>query len=109
MEPLIRRSAARAAQLAGDFLIAVVTPAPPSPGLAPVMAGYAALTTQLGGQFATLQGRPADALARFARQRQVTEILLARGPARDGRHRLLSELARKAGDAEVHVLPAQAA
>jgi two-component system, OmpR family, sensor histidine kinase KdpD len=110
LEPLIRRSAARAAQLAGDFLIAVVTPASPSPGPESVVAGYEALTTQLGGQFATLPGRPADALARFARQHQVTEILLARDPAaRDGRHRLLSELARRAGDAEVHLLPAQAA
>lgn len=108
MEPLIRRSAARAAQLAGDFLIAVVTPAPSSPGLESIVAGYEALTTQLGGQFATLPGRPADALARFARQHQITEILLARDPAaRAGRHRLLSELGRRAGDAEVHVLPAR--
>jgi Osmosensitive K+ channel His kinase sensor domain/Predicted membrane protein (DUF2254) len=32
MEPLIRRSAALAAQLAGDFLVAVFTPVPAAPG-----------------------------------------------------------------------------
>ena len=109
MEPLIRRSAALAAQMAGDFLVSAVTHGPPSADLKPVLAAYAALTSQLGGQFAALQGSPAAALAQFARQHQVTEMVLARGPgAGDGRHRVLSELARQAGDAEVHVLPAQA-
>ena len=108
MESLIRRSAALAAQMAGDFLVGVVTHGPPSADLDPVLAGYAALTSQLGGQFAALQGEPAAALARFARQHQVTEMVLARNPgAGDGRHRVLSELGRQAGDAEVHVLPAQ--
>ena len=109
MEPLIRRSAALAAQVAGDFLVGAVTQGTPSADLEPVLAGYAALTSQLGGQFAALQGRPAAALAEFARQHQVTELVLARGPGGgDGRHRVASELARQAGDAEVHVLPAQA-
>jgi NitT/TauT family transport system ATP-binding protein len=107
MEPLIRRSAALAAQLAGDFLVAVVTPAPASAELGQLLAGYDALTSQLSGQFTALQGSPADALAKFAHQHQVTEILLARDPGAS-RHRVLNELARRAGDAEVHVLPAQA-
>ena len=80
MEPLIRRSAALAGQLAGDLLVAVVTRVPAAAGLDQVLAGYAALASQLGGQFTVLQGRPADALARFAHQHQVTEI--AAGPRR---------------------------
>ncbi len=109
MEPLIRRSAALAGQLAGDFLVAVVPPSPPSADLEQVLAGYAALTSQLGGQFAVLKGAPAAALATFAHQHRVTEMLLARGTgAKAGRHRVLLELTRRAGGAEVHVLPAQA-
>jgi NitT/TauT family transport system ATP-binding protein len=108
MEPLIRRSAALAAQLAGDFLVAVVTPGPASADLDQVLAGYAALASQLGGQLTALQGSPADALAKFAHRHQVTEMVLARDPGAS-RHRLLNELIHVAGDAEVHVLPAQAA
>ena len=107
MEPLIRRSAALAAQLAGDFLLAVVTPARASADLDQVLAGYDALASHLGGQFTALQGSPADALAKFAHRHQVTEILLARDPGAR-RHRVLNELTHQAGDAEVHVLPAQA-
>ena len=80
MEPLIRRSAALAAQLAGDFLVTVVTPEPASADLNQVLAGYAALASQLGGQLTALQGSPADTLAEFAHRHQVTEILLARDP-----------------------------
>lgn len=61
------------------------------------------------GAFAALRGHPAGALARFADQHQATDIVLARGPgAQEGRHRVLGELARRAGRGEVHVLPAQA-
>ncbi len=109
MEPLIRRSAALAAQLAGDFRVAVVQSRPPSAELEPVLAGYVALTAQLGGQFVRLQGaHPADALTEYARQHQVTEIMLARDAEfLAGRHPLLRELARRSGDAELHVLPAE--
>jgi K+-sensing histidine kinase KdpD len=107
MEPLIRHSAALAAQLAGDFLVAVVTPGPADPGPGGVLAGYAALASQLGGQFTVLQGSPADVLAKFAHQQQVTEIVVARDPGAS-RHRVLNELTHRAGDAEVHVLPAPA-
>ena len=108
MEPLIRRSAALAAQVAGDFRVAVVATAPPSADLEPLLAGYAALTAQLGGQFATLHGAPAAALAGFARQHKVTEMVLARtAGGHAGRHPA-RELARRVGDAEVHVLPVPA-
>jgi NitT/TauT family transport system ATP-binding protein len=108
MEPLIRWSAALAARLAGDFRVAAVPPSPPPADLEQLLAGYAALTAQLGGQFAVLPGAPAAALTAYAREHHVTEMVLARGPGTaGGRHLLLRELARSAGDIEVHVLPAQ--
>jgi len=109
MEPLIRWSAALAARLAGEFRVAVV-PSPPPPAVSDQpLAGYAALTAQLGGQFAVLRGAPAAALTAYAREHHVTEMVLARGPGTEGgRHLVLRELARSVGDIEVHVLPAQA-
>jgi NitT/TauT family transport system ATP-binding protein len=110
MEPLIRWSAALAARLAGDFRVAVVLPSPPPADSDQLLAGYSALTAQLGGQFAVLRGAPAAALTAYAREHHVTEMVLARGPGTaGGRHLVLRELARSAGDIEVHVLPAQAA
>ena len=106
MEPLIRRAAALAAHLAGDFLVAVVPPSPLPPALQRLLASYATLTSQLGGQFAVLHGAPAAALTTFAQQRGVTEMLLARhAGGHAGRHPVLRVLARRAAGAEVHVLP----
>ena len=97
MEPLIRRAAALAAHLAGDFLVAVVPPSPlPRLTWSRLLASYATLTSQLGGQFAVLQGAPAAALTTFAQQHQVTEMLLARDAGgHAGRHPVLRELARQ--------------
>ena len=106
MEPLIRRAAALAAHLAGEFLVAVVPPSPLPPGLERLLASYGTLTSQLGGQFAMLHGAPAAALMIFAKQHRVTEILLARhAGGHAGRHPILRELASRAHGAEVHVLP----
>ena len=107
MEPLIRRSAALAAQLAGDFRVAVVLQRSPSAELERVLAGYAALTAQLGGEFVRLKGtHVAAVLAEFARQHQATELVLARDAgAHAGRYPVLRELGGLAGSAEVHVLP----
>ena len=107
MEPLIWGAAAQAARLAGSFLAAAVVPSAPAGGQEQVLAGYAALTAHLGGQFSTLHGSPAAELAAFAQEHQVTEILLARGTAhRAGHHPVLRALAGRPGGAEVHVLPA---
>ena len=106
MEPLIRRAAALAAHLAGDFLVAVVPPSQLPPDLDRLLASYATLTSQLGGKFAVLQGAPAAALTTFAQQRGVTEMLLARhAGGHAGRHPVLRELVGRASGAEVHVLP----
>jgi K+-sensing histidine kinase KdpD len=86
-----------------------VPPSPPPADLDQLLAGYAALTAQLGGQFAVLHGAPAAALTAYAREHHVTEMVLARGPGtRGGRHLVLRDLVRSVGDIEVHVLPAQA-
>jgi NitT/TauT family transport system ATP-binding protein len=107
LEPLIRWSAALAARLAGEFRVAVVAPSPPPADLEPVLARYAALTAQLGGQFDALRGGPAAALAAFAREHHVTELVLARAAAPVGRRpAVLRELTRDAGGIDVHVLPA---
>jgi K+-sensing histidine kinase KdpD len=74
-----------------------------------VLARYAALTVQLGGRFDTLRGTPAAALAGFARQHHVTELVLARAAEPAGRRpAVLRELIRAVGGLEVHLLPAQA-
>jgi NitT/TauT family transport system ATP-binding protein len=106
MEPLIRRSAALSAQLDAEFLVAVVEPAAPAPGLDETLAAYRELTGQLGGALTVLHGNPAAALAAFAREHRVTEMLLARDTAAGGRYRVLRELARGAVEAELHLLPA---
>ncbi len=105
MESLIRRSAALAAQVDGNFRVATVRPA--GAGDDSLLAGYAAMTAQLGGEFVTLTGpSPALALAHYAAQRQVTELVLGRAQAA-GRYPVLRELARLVRHAEVHVLPAE--
>jgi two-component system, OmpR family, sensor histidine kinase KdpD len=104
MEPLIRRAAALAAQVDGEFLAATVTPAGDA---SPLITGYAALAAQLGGELAVLAGgQPGAALAAYARQRRASELVLARseGP-RPGRYPVLTELAAIPADLELHVLP----
>jgi NitT/TauT family transport system ATP-binding protein len=109
MEPLIRRSAALAAQVDGTFRVAAVRLSQPGTEEDQLLAGYAALTEQLGGEFVALAGTSAAAaLASFASQRQVTELVLTRAqPNPAGRYPVLRELARLARDAELHVLPVE--
>jgi len=108
MEPLLRRSAALAAQVDGVFAAAAVRLAQPGPDEDALLTAYATLTAQLGGELVVLPGpSPAAALAGVARQRGVTEMVLSRaahGPA--GRYPVLRDLTRLATDVELHVLPA---
>ncbi|MGO8959328.1 MAG: AAA-associated domain-containing protein [Streptosporangiaceae bacterium] len=110
MEPLIRRSAALAAQVDGVFRTVTVRPSQSGGESEPLLAGYAALTEQLGGEFVLLAApAPAQALAEFAAQAEVTELVLARNrqPSPAGRYPVLRELAKAARDVELHVLPAE--
>jgi K+-sensing histidine kinase KdpD len=108
MEPLIRRAAALAAGVDGQFRVATVRPSQPDAGAGQLMAGYAALTEQLGGEFVDLAGPSvAAALADYASQAAVTELVLERRPNQAGRYPVLRELARLARDVELHVVPGQ--
>jgi len=109
MEPLIRRSAALAAQVSGEFRVAVVRQSQPGTPEDMLLADYAALTEQLGGEFVALTAAaPAAALADYALDRDATELVLARThPSPGGRHPVLRDLAKLASDVELHVLPAE--
>ena len=107
MEALIRRSAALAAQVAGQFRVVAVQLSQPGTPEDVLLADYAALTEQLGGEFAALTAAaPAPALVEYARECAATELVLSRThPSPAGRHPVLRELAKLASDVEVHVLP----
>ncbi len=109
MESLLRRSAALAAQVDGLFAAATVRLVQPGAEEETLLAGYTALTAQLGGELLVLTGpSPATALAEYARQRQVTEMVLSRAaPHPASRYPVLRELTRIARDVELHVLPAE--
>jgi two-component system, OmpR family, sensor histidine kinase KdpD len=108
MAPLLRRAAALAAGVDGVFRVAVVRSAPPGQDESRLLAEYAALTEQLGGEFVTLAGpSPAATLADYASEHNVTQLVLARAePGQSGRYPVLRELARLGRDVELHVLPA---
>jgi NitT/TauT family transport system ATP-binding protein len=107
MESLIRRSAALAAQVDGEFRVATVRFWRPGADEDRLLAGYAALTEQLGGEFEVLTGpAAAAALADYASKHRATELVLNRAqPNPAGRYPVLRELARLVHDAELHVLP----
>ena len=91
------------------FRTVTVRPSQPAGESEELLAGYAALTEQLGGEFVVLAGpAPAQALAEFAGQAEVTELVLARHrqASPGGRYPVLRELAKLARDVELHVLPA---
>jgi NitT/TauT family transport system ATP-binding protein len=109
MESLLRRAAALAAGVDGVFRVAVVPSAQPGPDEMQLLAEYAALTGQLGGEFVTLVGpSPAAALAEYATKQKVTQLVLARTQSNQpGRYPVLRELVRAARGVELHVLPAE--
>jgi NitT/TauT family transport system ATP-binding protein len=111
MESLIRRAAALAAQVDGVFTVACVPVSPATPEQGQQIADYAALTAQLGGELVQPPGSSAAAaLAGYAREHQVTELVLARtASGQAGRYPVLRELVRQARGVELHVLPAEPA
>lgn len=104
MEPLIRRSAARAVKLDGDFLAVTVLADPPTPDQEKLLGEYATLALQLGGQLVVRHGGTVTELRDFAREQHATELLLTRRPL-ERRHPVLRELTGTTGTTEVHVLP----
>jgi K+-sensing histidine kinase KdpD len=108
MEQLIRRSAALAAQVDGEFLAATVADTHSGGEEAQVVVAYTALVAQLGGELAVLAGAsPALVLAAYAQRHHTSEMVLARNDNnRPGRYPVLRELAGRAVGLELHVFPA---
>ena len=107
MEQLIRRAAALAAQVDGEFQAATVAREHPAGEEERLLSGYATLVGQLGGDLARLDGdSPAAALVAYARQHGTSEMVLARSDHnRPGRYPVLRELAGTASGLDLHVLP----
>jgi len=111
MERLIRAAAALAGRVDAEFKVATVRTRPRSEEEKSLLGGYAALTHQLGGEFVTLYGRSkAQALAGYARENLVTELVVTRGrPHRWTRHSALRAIIRMLKDVDIHVLAADEA
>jgi two-component system, OmpR family, sensor histidine kinase KdpD len=111
MEPLIQAAAALAARIDGEFRAATVRTRSRSDDEKQLLGQYAALTHQLGGEFVTLR-RPsvAGALADYAREALVTEMVVSRGrpKRRPWRRSALRSLIRMVKDVDVHVLATEA-
>jgi two-component system sensor histidine kinase KdpD len=95
MEPLIRRAAALAAQVDGEFRVATARLGEPGSAEDHLLVWYAALTEQLGGEYTVLTGlAPAAALAEFASDRAGRPVPDA-ARARQARPRLRAALAAR--------------
>jgi two-component system sensor histidine kinase KdpD len=108
MERLIRRAAALASVIDGEFKAATVRTRPRSEEEKKLLGGYAALTHQLGGEFITLRGSSvARTLADYARHGLVTEMVVTRGrPHRRWRRSALRDLVRMVTDVDIHIVSA---
>jgi len=108
MEPLIRGAARLAERIDAEFKAATVRTRPRSDEEKLLLGAYAALSHQLDGEFVTLRSRSvADALAGYARENLVTELVLTRGrPHRRRRRSALRALVRILKDVDIHVVAA---
>jgi two-component system sensor histidine kinase KdpD len=109
MERLIRRGAGLAASLDTDFRAVTVHTHEDSADEEAMLGRYSELTRQLGGQVVSLDGPDvAPALARYARENLVTELLATRG-SRGGKRAgaTLRELTRTVSDVDIHILSAE--
>jgi len=106
LERVIEAAAALADRIDGDFKLVTVRTRSRSEAEKRLLGEYAALTHQLGGEFVTLRaGSAASALAEYAREALVTEMVVSRGrPARPWRRSTLRTLIRLVKDVDVHVL-----
>jgi NitT/TauT family transport system ATP-binding protein len=106
MERLIRRAAGLAASLDTDFRAVTVLSGASDAAGAEVLERYSALTVGLGGQVVVLHAAAvAPALAQYARDNLVTEVLAVRGP-QGGRHAGATrrELIHTLSDVDIHLL-----
>ncbi len=106
MERLIRRAAGLAASLDTDFRSVTVQTGDGTGGDAELLQRYAELTSQLGGQVVRLEDPSvATALARYARENLVTELLITRG-SRDAKRAgtTIRELTRTLSEVDIHIL-----
>ncbi len=109
MERLIRRAAGLAASLDTDFRAVTVRTGGEPTGNADLQERYAALASQLGGQVVALDGAAvAPALAQYARENLVTELLITRG-SRGARRpsTTIRELTRMLSEVDIHILSAE--
>jgi len=106
LERVIEAAAALADRIDGDFKVVTVRTRSRSEAEKRLLGQYAALTHQLGGEFVTLRaGSASPALAEYARESLVTEMVVSRGrPARPWRRSTLRTLIRLVKDVDVHVL-----
>jgi two-component system sensor histidine kinase KdpD len=108
MEGLIRLAARLADRLDAEFKAATVRTRPRSDEEKQLLGRYAALTHQLDGEFVTLrQSSVPAALAEYARQNLVTEMVVTRGrPNRRFRRNDLRALIRMVKGIDVHIIAA---
>jgi two-component system, OmpR family, sensor histidine kinase KdpD len=108
MEGLIRLAAKLAERLDAEFKAATVRTRPRSDEEKALLGGYAALTHQLDGEFVTLRETSVPAaLAEYARQNLVTEMVVTRGrPNRRFRRNDLRALIRMVKGIDVHIIAA---
>ena len=109
MEPLIRGAARLAERIDGEFKAATVRTRPRSDDEKQLLGGYAALTHQLDGEFVTLRSPSiAAALADYARENLVTEMIVTRGHTHRIRRRsTLRALIRMLKDVDIHIVAAE--
>jgi two-component system sensor histidine kinase KdpD len=106
MDAILPVAAGHAALLDGEFVIVTVRAHAPSPRETAALAHYAEFGRQLGVELVTLTGSSVGrAVADYARQNQVTEIILGRRKRGRRRRTVLHELLRRAPNADIHVIP----
>ena len=105
MERLINRAAGLAAVKDAEFRVATVRTRQRSDEEKQLLGAYAALTHRLGGEFVTLTGGSIPrAIADYACENLVTEIVVARGRPHRLRRGSVAELVRIMSEVDIHVL-----
>ena len=103
VDDVITRAAATAARRGEELVAVTVRQGHRSDEEKHFLGEYTTLVDRTGGEFVTLEGTDVAAtIARFARQRLITEVIAMRG--RDRRARTLRRLVRMLADTDLHIL-----